>query len=82
MNWQSEFYGKVYSPTVGDYTKLEQESYALVDLMARYQFSDNLSATLNAKNIFDKKYLTGMGYFDTGFYGEPRSLSLTTKWDF
>jgi outer membrane receptor for ferric coprogen and ferric-rhodotorulic acid len=53
-----------------------------VDLMARYRFNDHLSTTLNVKNLFDKKYYTGLGNFGTGFYGEPRSLQLATKWDF
>ena len=37
---------------------------------------------LNVKNLFDKTYYTGLGNFGTGFYGEPRSLQLATKWDF
>jgi outer membrane receptor for ferric coprogen and ferric-rhodotorulic acid len=43
---------------------------------------EHLSTTLNVKNLFDKKYYTGLGNFGTGFYGEPRSLQLATKWDF
>ncbi|WP_170826289.1 hypothetical protein [Pseudomonas syringae] len=26
--------------------------------------------------------LTGLGNFDTTYYGEPRNLMLTTRWDF
>lgn len=50
--------------------------------MARYRFNEHLSTTLNVKNLFDKKYYTGLGNFGTGFYGEPRSLQLATRWDF
>lgn len=82
ISWQSAFYGKIYSPTVGDYTQIKQGGYTLVDLMTRYQYNEHLSFTANANNVFDKRYLTGLGNFDTTFYGEPRNLTLTTKWDF
>ncbi len=82
ISWQSAFYGKIYSPTVSDYTQIKQGGYTLVDLMTRYQYNEHLSFTANANNVFDKRYLTGLGNFDTTFYGEPRNLMLTTKWDF
>ncbi|WPN44980.1 TonB-dependent siderophore receptor [Pseudomonas sp. P8_241] len=82
ISWQSEFYGKIYSPTVGDYTRIKQGGYTLVDLMSRYEYDEHLSFTLNANNVFDKRYLTGLGNFDTTYYGEPRNVMLTTKWDF
>ncbi|MHC8309189.1 TonB-dependent siderophore receptor [Pseudomonas sp. GT1P32] len=82
ISWQSAFYGKIYSAPAGDYTRIKQGGYTLVDLMTRYQYNEHLSFTANANNVFDKKYLTGLGNFDTTFYGEPRNLMLTTKWDF
>ena len=82
ISWQSAFYGKIYSPTVGDYTSIKQGGYTLVDLMSRYEYNEHLSFTVNANNVFDKRYLTGLGNFDTTYYGEPRNVMLTTKWDF
>lgn len=88
VNWQSEFFGNVLQPDPNDPvnggqpSKITQDSYALVDAMARYRFNDHLSTTLNVKNLFDRTYYTGLGNFGTGFYGEPRSLQLTTRWDF
>jgi outer membrane receptor for ferric coprogen and ferric-rhodotorulic acid len=82
VSWQSAFYGKIYSAPAGDYTRIKQGGYTLVDLMSRYQYNEHLSFTLNANNVFDKRYLTGLGNFDTTFYGEPRNVMLTTKWDF
>ncbi|TFY93056.1 TonB-dependent siderophore receptor [Pseudomonas nabeulensis] len=88
VNWQSEFFGNVFQPDPNDTvnfghdSRITQDSYYLVDLMARYRFNDHLSTTLNVKNLFDKKYYTGLGNFGTGFYGEPRSLQLATRWDF
>jgi outer membrane receptor for ferric coprogen and ferric-rhodotorulic acid len=81
ISWQSAFYGQSFSPVDGA-TSLKQGGYTLVDLMTRYEFDDHLSFTVNANNVFDKKYLTGLGNFGTTFYGEPRNLTLTTKWDF
>ncbi|CAI8747150.1 Ferripyoverdine receptor [Pseudomonas sp. IT-P12] len=88
VNWQSEFFGNVLQPDPNDPvnggqpSKITQHSYALVDTMVRYRFNDHLSTTLNVKNLFDRTYYTGLGNFGTGFYGEPRSLQLTTRWDF
>ena len=88
VNWQSEFFGNVLQPDPNDPvnggqpSKITQHSYALVDAMARYRFNDHLSTTLNVKNLFDRTYYTGLGNFGTGFYGEHRSLQLTTRWDF
>lgn len=62
--------------------KFSQDPYWLVDLMARYKLTDNLSATLNLNNVFDKKYLTNIGFFNAAYYGDPRNLMLTTRWDF
>ncbi|WP_226477576.1 TonB-dependent receptor [Pseudomonas sp. MWU16-30323] len=88
VNWQSEFFGNVFQPdpndsmNFGHNSRITQDSYFLVDVMARYRFNEHLSTTLNVKNLFDKKYYTGLGNFGTGFYGEPRSLQLATRWDF
>jgi outer membrane receptor for ferric coprogen and ferric-rhodotorulic acid len=88
VNWQNEFFGNVLQPDPNDPinggqpSKITQHSYAVVDAMARYRFNDHLSTTLNVKNLFDRTYYTGLGNFGTGFYGEPRSLQLTTRWDF
>ncbi|WP_415768017.1 TonB-dependent siderophore receptor [Pseudomonas sp. LB3P38] len=86
ISWQSAFYGQSYSPNVGGgeggSTLLKQGGYTLVDLMTRYQYDEHLSFTANANNVFDKKYLTGLGNFGTTFYGEPRNLQITAKYDF
>lgn len=82
LSWQSAFHGKVYNPADADYAILKQKGYALVNLMARYQFNKNLSATLNIHNLFDKKYYSGLGLFETAFYGEPRSTTLSVRYQF
>ncbi|MFJ2280745.1 TonB-dependent siderophore receptor [Pseudomonas sp. NPDC087803] len=82
VSWQSAFYGKIYSAPAGDYTRIKQGGYSLVDVMTKYEYDEHLSFTVNANNVFDKKYLTGLGNFDTTFYGEPRNLQLTAKYNF
>ena len=82
VSWESAFYGKIYSAPAGDYTRIKQGGYSLVDLMTKYEYDEHLSFTVNANNVFDKKYLTGLGNFDTTFYGEPRNLQLTAKYNF
>ena len=82
VNWQSPFYGKIYNDSKGDYDIIEQGKYALVNLMTRYEYNEHLTFNLNANNVFDKKYLSGLGNFSTVYYGEPRSLTLTTKYTF
>ena len=82
VNWQSPFYGKIYNDAKGDYDIIEQHSYALVNLMTRYEYNDHLTFNLNADNVFDKKYLSGLGNFNTTYYGAPRSLMLTTRYTF
>lgn len=69
LQWQSETGYDLTNPAY-----YRQKSYAVVDAMASYDFSDSLSATLHVKNLFDKVYYTGSG--EQGFYGAPRSISL------
>lgn len=53
------------------------------NLMARYQFSDQLAATLNINNLFDKRCLSSQDTtFFGGYYGAPRNAMLTLKYQF
>ncbi|WP_449432714.1 TonB-dependent siderophore receptor [Pseudomonas putida] len=82
LTYQSSFYGQIYSANLGDYTRIKQGGYTLLNLMTRYQYNEHLSFTVNANNVTDKRYLSGLGNFDTTYYGEPRNLMLTSKWEF
>lgn len=65
--------------------RIEQEGYALVDLMLAYQPTEELNLRLNLNNLFDKTYFQSV---DTGaqersvVYGEPRNLTLSAKYRF
>ncbi|WP_122664681.1 TonB-dependent siderophore receptor [Pseudomonas viridiflava] len=62
--------------------EFSQDPYWLVDLMARYQISKNLSASVNLNNAFDKKYFTNIGFYRSSYYGDPRNVMVSTRWDF
>ncbi|WP_321835961.1 TonB-dependent siderophore receptor [Pseudomonas kulmbachensis] len=66
----------------GTVEKFSQDPYWLVDLMARYQISKNLSATVNLNNVFDKAYYTNIGFYNSSYYGDPRNVMVSTRWDF
>jgi len=70
VRWQSEIYSDYTLPVVGT-RRFTQESYAVADLMARYAITPRLSATLNVKNVFDKRYYAATG---TAYYGTPREF--------
>ena len=82
INWQSSYYGKIWNNTINDYSRVQQGSYALVNLLARYEISKNVTASINVNNLMDKKYFTGLGLFETGFHGEPRNVMFTVRTKF
>lgn len=72
VNWQSKIGINLHES--------EQGSYTLTNLMARYQVSKNLSATVNLNNVFDRTYYA---YADNwSVYGAPRNLMTGFKYDF
>ena len=67
----------------GEGYRIEQEGYAVADLMLGYKVSQNLDLRLNVNNVFDKRYyqtINGNTYNAFGLYGEPRNAALTVKW--
>ncbi|MEE1921952.1 TonB-dependent siderophore receptor [Pseudomonas sp. 148P] len=72
VNWQSKYGQDLHAFTQG--------SYALVNLMARYEVSEDLSLKVNLNNALDKKYYA---YSDTwGVYGEPRNVMTSVEYRF
>ncbi|MGO1070462.1 TonB-dependent siderophore receptor [Lysobacter sp. CA199] len=80
--WQSQTWGAVPNPLSGSEIEHRTEPYWLLDLMARYQVNDNLSATLNVDNLLDKRYYTIFSYYSTYTWGEPRSVRLAMTYRF
>lgn len=80
--WQGEGWQLLNNRAKKTTEKFSQDPYWLVDVMARYQVTDNVSATLNVNNVFDKKYYTNIGFYNSSYYGDPRNVMLTTRWNF
>jgi outer-membrane receptor for ferric coprogen and ferric-rhodotorulic acid len=58
-----------------------QDNFFVVDLMAKYDFSEKTSAILNVRNLFDKKYYSSTNVYSNA-YGEPFNASLTLSYKF
>ena len=81
--YQSDFYfepGGV-SVTTGDPIRIEQGDYALVDLLASYDVTQNLGLSVNLRNVTNAKYLSSLT-FDQSFYGAPRSVLATVRFSY
>lgn len=64
-----------------NYPGYEVSSFALWDMMAQYNFDKNWQVQLNARNLTDKKYLSGCDFYC--YYGSPRSITgrLRYQWN-
>jgi outer membrane receptor for ferric coprogen and ferric-rhodotorulic acid len=75
VRWQSKVFYK------GSNFRIEQPGYAIVDLLARYDFNRNTSVQLNIDNLSNKQYYSKIGSsISTGNYlGKPRQVLLTVS---
>ncbi|MBA4503247.1 TonB-dependent alcaligin siderophore receptor FauA [Marinobacterium marinum] len=80
VRWQSGIYSDTRGPN--GTTRVAQGSYSVVDLMARYQFTPDLSAQLNLNNLFDEEYYEQVGFYSQAWWGTPRNLRLSVNYDF
>ncbi len=71
VNWQGENYTSTFNLVTGDPERLVQDSYALVSLMASYDFSDSVSVQLNVDNLLDEEYYNQIGFYDQLAFGAP-----------
>jgi outer membrane receptor for ferric coprogen and ferric-rhodotorulic acid len=76
VQWQS-------STQVDSNSRVQQDAYALVDLMASYDFDDHWSTSLNLNNVTNQKYLLSL-YQAAGStnYGAPRNLTASVSWKY
>lgn len=85
VRWQDDIHRisgvATTGPRAGEEIRVEQNSYALVNLMASYEFNKNLTGRLNLNNITDKKYISSL-YWDQGFYGPGRSITASLNWTY
>lgn len=84
VNYQSRIHFSSTSATLpGVALNGQQAAYVVTNLMARYDFSHQLAATLNVNNVFDRQYLQGLDTtFYTGIYAPTRNAMLTLRYQF
>ena len=82
VRWQGTGWKLLSNYAKGTEENFSQDPLWIVDAMARYQVTENVSATLNVNNIFDKKYYTNIGFYNSAYYGDPRNVMLSTRWNF
>ena len=78
---QDKTWGTISVPTGGT-TVHTVKDYWVVDVMARYEFNPQLSASLNIKNLMGKKYYSIFSWYSTYTWGEPRSVHLSLNYKF
>lgn len=84
LKWQSEtFYqpGEWYT-TDDPNAKFKQKAFTLVGLNAGYDFTRDLKGTVNVNNLFDKHYYSGLGNYDSVYWGAPRNVMFNVKYSF
>lgn len=74
VNWSDERYSTLTNPATDRPEKYTQDAVTLVDLMARYQMTDDVSLQLNVENLFDEKYIDTVN-FSQVYYGKPLTVS-------
>lgn len=74
LRWQNEIY-QDNGPSSARFT---QDSYALVDLMARYKINENLLVNFNLNNLFNEKYHLST---TNSYYGAPTNFRVGLKYD-
>ncbi|MDT0605089.1 TonB-dependent siderophore receptor [Thalassotalea sp. W431] len=84
MRWQDEIsrlQGVVAEgfSNAGQEIITKQKAYAVVGLMARYEFTEQLALTLNAYNVTDEQYINSL-YWAQGYYAAPANYSATISW--
>lgn len=71
----ARFQSRIYN------TETAQKGYAIVDLMARYQLTRNISVAANLDNLTNVKYWTSLQW-DQAYYGAPRTVRGTVGFSF
>ncbi|MCJ8160352.1 TonB-dependent siderophore receptor [Acinetobacter zhairhuonensis] len=74
LRWQSDIYSDNAGPAK---VKFTQDSYAVVDLMARYKVNENLLLNFKLNNLFNEKYHLST---TNSYYGAPTNLNVGVRY--
>lgn len=80
--WRSDAYTNATNPVTSAPTRIEQDAYALVNLMARYDLTNQVSVQANVDNAFDETYYSQIRYFSQYRYGAPRNYTVALTYRF
>ncbi|MCE3262999.1 MAG: porin [Pseudoduganella sp.] len=82
VNWESRTYTLDPAAPANTNGLIEQDAFALANLMARYDISKQLSAQVNIDNLFDKRHFGMFAAYGAITYAAPRSVSASLKYRF
>lgn len=82
LRWQDRIYRDQQDVALdGSEIYTTQASYAVLGLMAGYDFNPHWSTTFNVDNVTNRKYITSL-YWSQGFYSAPRNYMLNVRYTF
>lgn len=80
VQWQSATY---FTQTVaGAPRRFQQDAYLVAGLVAGIDLARNLKASVSIDNLFDKNYYAGIGNYNAIYWGTPRSITASLRYDF
>jgi outer membrane receptor for ferric coprogen and ferric-rhodotorulic acid len=82
VNWEGRTYTVDPSAPAGTNGLIEQDAFSLVNLMARYDITKQLSVQVNVNNALDKKHFGMFAAYGAITYAAPRTASVTLKYRF
>lgn len=85
LQWQDKTYLEVPESTTNGVTQqagmIEQDAYALVNLMASYELNEHITLQANGNNLTNEKYLFNFPN-QQSFYGAPANYSVAVKFKY
>ena len=82
VNYRSRAYTPSTNPVTGAPFDFQQKGYALVNLMARFDVTEQLQLQANVENLLDKTYYSQVGFFSQYRYGAPRNATISANYKF
>lgn len=80
--WEGKSYATARNTVTAIRERVEQDDFALINFMTKYQVNDRLALQLNIDNLTDETYYTNIGTFGQIAYGMPRTTRLSMKYEF
>jgi iron complex outermembrane receptor protein/outer membrane receptor for ferric coprogen and ferric-rhodotorulic acid len=81
LRWQSRIWQTVTNP-LRQSVQVAQASYMVLNLSAHYRINATWSASAQLSNVLDRRYYSQIGFYNQGWWGEPRNLTLGLRADF